>query len=185
MEYITSWYLEARFHARWWDYSRMPLNVNGRICLPATLLFGIMGVFIVRIVMPAANTAIAGIDPLVVEGVGLVAAALLGADIALSEASLSGIVSTIENIDSEFTAKGEAAYQLVTDAPQQLASKAQEHTHELRDRVRSAAGSMSATQLIVLKKIKRFAPHRTHRSYDSIGAQLKDAVRELKDRRNG
>ena len=48
LEYLTSYTLERIFHARWWDYSDMPLNVNGRICLPATTLFGVAGVLIVR-----------------------------------------------------------------------------------------------------------------------------------------
>ena len=28
LEYPTSWILEKLFHARWWDYSRVPLNIN-------------------------------------------------------------------------------------------------------------------------------------------------------------
>ena len=26
LEYVTSWAMEKRFHARWWDYSDMPTN---------------------------------------------------------------------------------------------------------------------------------------------------------------
>ena len=37
VEFATSWYMEKRFHARWWDYSNEPLNIQGRICLPATM----------------------------------------------------------------------------------------------------------------------------------------------------
>ena len=33
IEYITSLVMEKIFHARWWDYSHMKFNVNGRICL--------------------------------------------------------------------------------------------------------------------------------------------------------
>ena len=34
LEYGTSWALEKLFHAYWWDYSSMPLNINGRVCFP-------------------------------------------------------------------------------------------------------------------------------------------------------
>jgi uncharacterized membrane protein len=44
LEYVTSWAMEKLFDARWWDYTDMPLNVNGRICLPATVLFGLAGI---------------------------------------------------------------------------------------------------------------------------------------------
>lgn len=40
-EYITSYVMEKLFHARWWDYSDIPFNLNGRICLPAACFFGI------------------------------------------------------------------------------------------------------------------------------------------------
>lgn len=33
LEYVTSWVMEALFHARWWDYSDYKFNLNGRICL--------------------------------------------------------------------------------------------------------------------------------------------------------
>ncbi len=40
VEYITSWTMEKLFHARWWDYSDSPMNLNGRICLSGFLVFG-------------------------------------------------------------------------------------------------------------------------------------------------
>ena len=48
IEYIASYLMETLFHARWWDYSAMPLNINGRICLPVLLCFGLAGVAVVR-----------------------------------------------------------------------------------------------------------------------------------------
>ena len=33
LEYITSYVMEKLFNARWWDYSKNKLNINGRICL--------------------------------------------------------------------------------------------------------------------------------------------------------
>ena len=31
LEYITSYAMEKLFHARWWDYSSKPFNLNGRV----------------------------------------------------------------------------------------------------------------------------------------------------------
>lgn len=31
IEYFISWLMEKLFHARWWDYSDRPFNLNGRI----------------------------------------------------------------------------------------------------------------------------------------------------------
>ncbi len=43
IEYSTSFILEKWFNARWWDYSRLPLNINGRICIPFSFGFGFGG----------------------------------------------------------------------------------------------------------------------------------------------
>lgn len=52
LEYFTSWSMEKIFHARWWDYSHYPLNLNGRICLYGGVLFGVFAVLIVRYIQP-------------------------------------------------------------------------------------------------------------------------------------
>ena len=44
IEYLTSYILEKCFNARWWDYSKQPLNINGRICIPFSFGFGFGGV---------------------------------------------------------------------------------------------------------------------------------------------
>lgn len=48
IEYIASFILEKLFKARWWDYSNIPYNVNGRICLSYSFLFGFGGLFILN-----------------------------------------------------------------------------------------------------------------------------------------
>ncbi|MBQ9690568.1 MAG: putative ABC transporter permease [Eggerthellaceae bacterium] len=52
IEYTTSWFLEKKFHALWWDYSHMPFNIHGRISLFSTLFFGLAGVLAYNIITP-------------------------------------------------------------------------------------------------------------------------------------
>ena len=52
LEYLTSFFMEKIFNARWWDYSKRKFNINGRICLENLILFGIASCFIVYIVNP-------------------------------------------------------------------------------------------------------------------------------------
>ena len=52
IEYMTSYVMEKLFHLRWWDYSNFKFNINGRICLINSALFGIAGVFGVRYLNP-------------------------------------------------------------------------------------------------------------------------------------
>ena len=52
LEYVTSYLLERFFHASWWDYKEVPLNINGRVALPISLFWGVCCVLIVRFVHP-------------------------------------------------------------------------------------------------------------------------------------
>ncbi len=44
-EYIVSYILEILFNQRWWDYSNDILNLNGRISILYSLVWGILGIF--------------------------------------------------------------------------------------------------------------------------------------------
>lgn len=52
LEYFSSYWMELVFQRRWWNYSKMMFNLNGRVCLGASILFGICGVLFVRIIHP-------------------------------------------------------------------------------------------------------------------------------------
>lgn len=52
LEYLTSYFMEKIFHARWWDYSRYKFNINGRICLRTMIPFGLLGLFIMYVSNP-------------------------------------------------------------------------------------------------------------------------------------
>lgn len=52
IEYFTSLWMELVFGRRWWNYSNRILNINGRVCLGAAMVFGISGVLIIRYLHP-------------------------------------------------------------------------------------------------------------------------------------
>lgn len=52
VEFITSYILEKIFKVRWWDYSSFPFNINGRVCLLNSILFGIAGIMIIEFLNP-------------------------------------------------------------------------------------------------------------------------------------
>ncbi len=54
-EYATSYVLEVIFHTRWWDYSYRKFNLNGRIALDYSILFGIGGYLLWRFTVPIFN----------------------------------------------------------------------------------------------------------------------------------
>lgn len=52
LEWLTGFLLEALFHHKWWDYTGMPLNLNGYVCLPFSLMWGVACVVIVKLLHP-------------------------------------------------------------------------------------------------------------------------------------
>lgn len=52
LEYFSGLFLETFFHARWWDYSDMLFNIQGRVCLEGLVIFGLGGLFLIYLAAP-------------------------------------------------------------------------------------------------------------------------------------
>ena len=118
LEFVTSWVLEKCFHAVWWDYSRVPLNIQGRICPPATSAFGIVGVVIVKWILPLAERLPVNNTPLLNEAVSLVLAAILGMDLALTVESLTRLTQRMDAAEERFNERMEESVQTIYEGPE-------------------------------------------------------------------
>lgn len=45
-EYSISWISEKFAGVTWWDYSDMPLNINGRVCLLYSIFWGLLAIYL-------------------------------------------------------------------------------------------------------------------------------------------
>jgi len=52
LEYVCSWGQELLLGSRSWDYSNMPLNINGRICFTYSVFWGILGILWIKDLYP-------------------------------------------------------------------------------------------------------------------------------------
>lgn len=52
LEYVVNYLMEKLFKVRWWDYSQFSFNLNGRVCLASSCIFGVGGVLVIKIVNP-------------------------------------------------------------------------------------------------------------------------------------
>lgn len=52
IEYLTSWAMEKFFKVRLWDYSKHFGNINGRVCLLNSILFGLLSTVVVKWIHP-------------------------------------------------------------------------------------------------------------------------------------
>lgn len=58
IEYILSYILEAIYGMRFWDYTFITLNLNGRICITYSLFWGILAILLIKIAKPIIDNII-------------------------------------------------------------------------------------------------------------------------------
>ena len=56
VEYLCSYFQEMLFGSTSWDYSRIPFNLNGRICLLYSIFWGFLGILWIKSVYPRLAT---------------------------------------------------------------------------------------------------------------------------------
>ena len=52
IEYLVSWIGEMILGVKWWDYSDMPLNINGRVCVYFSLFWGFLSIYLMASLNP-------------------------------------------------------------------------------------------------------------------------------------
>ena len=105
LEYTTSYVLEKIFHAIWWDYSKKFLNINGRICLSASIGFGVAAIVIVKWLIPWVEKVVSYFPDALMVSLSLIFIFLLGIDFALTISALSNFQRNFNRIEREYTEK--------------------------------------------------------------------------------
>lgn len=157
LEYVTSWALEKLFHAYWWDYSNLPFNINGRVCLQRSLLFGLAGLSIVYFAAPLIQYGTAWIPPAGFELLALLFMAIFMADLTLTVSALTHFEQAVAAMEDAVNAqmglvihsliKGQSASQWLKEtlsrdnqpgdepSKETPAGKAEEEIEEVRQRL--------------------------------------------------
>ena len=58
VEYVVSFIGEMLLGVKWWDYSNMPLNLNGRICVYFSVFWGFLGIYLIASLNPKVDKII-------------------------------------------------------------------------------------------------------------------------------
>lgn len=61
LEYVVNYLMEKIFKARWWDYSHLPFNVNGRVWLGSSIFFAMAGFIVINLTNPVIIPFLKGI----------------------------------------------------------------------------------------------------------------------------
>lgn len=58
VEYLVSLIGELILHVKWWDYSNMPLNINGRTCVYFSFFWGFLAIYLLASLNPKVDRLI-------------------------------------------------------------------------------------------------------------------------------
>lgn len=105
IEYVTSWLMEKLFHARWWDYSQIPLNLNGRVALPISLFWGFGVVVIVKWIHPLISQVVLHLSTTYGLFAGIVLIAILMFDCGFTVANAMAFGAATKRIGDTIEAK--------------------------------------------------------------------------------
>jgi uncharacterized membrane protein len=159
LEYVTSWLLEKLFHAYWWDYSNMPLNIKGRVCLPCSLGFGAAGLLVVYVIAPFTKNMTGWITPLEYEIFALILMSLISIDTTLT-------VSALTHFENMIVAAEDALNQHMDELVDTIEEKKHDRAYALEEKKQEALESKRAKELLL-------------HSFSSMGAGSKAALRRV------
>ena len=103
VEYMTSFLLEKRFHARWWDYSQKPMNLHGRIWIGNLILFGLGGVLVVELFNPLLFRLSEHMSYRLREIMAIVLSFIFAADYVMSHFVLKLVKTGVESSEADDT----------------------------------------------------------------------------------
>ncbi len=174
IEWVTSVAMEKVFGTVWWDYSDLPLNLDGRVCVPAAACFGVCGLLIIYVALPLVQAVNAAVAPLTFELAGLILMALLAADTTLTVCALTEVIAVVENVQGSFDSRVQGALdsgaekagrvrETGADAVDRLRDTGVDAVDRLRDtrddyaeRLRDAASHLSGRHQHILHNMRRF-----------------------------
>lgn len=97
IEGLTGFLLEKLFHTKWWDYSDMPLNLKGYICLPISLVWGVACVVVIRFVHPVIHGLLSHIPMAIGVILIVIMAAAMFSDLCIT---VSGILKMNKRLET-------------------------------------------------------------------------------------
>ena len=97
-EYMVGAVLEKVFKTKYWDYSHIRFNINGRVCLKNSIYWGILGVAFTTIIHPAIENLTLNIPTDILINVNIVLYAAFISDVIISITKILFIDKKIQKV---------------------------------------------------------------------------------------
>lgn len=145
LEWLTGFVLEKLFHAKWWDYSGEPFNINGYVCLKFSILWALACMLIMNVIHPLIAAAVAIVPVFIGKIIAGISLAALAADSVLTVNTvtklnrqlrhLSELGAAMRSISDEI---GENIFESVADINERnerVKALIEEHAREQREKI--------------------------------------------------
>lgn len=84
LEYIVSLVGELMFDIKWWDYSNMPFNINGRVCVWFSIFWGLLAIYLMTHINPKVDRLMEKIPKKVLKNTTIILTILIFIDFLLT-----------------------------------------------------------------------------------------------------
>lgn len=173
LEYLTAIALETLFHTKYWDYSKHRFNIQGRVCLDNSLLFGLLSVLAVVVLQPTLMGLIDLIHPMlrILIGIALFCLILLDTTLTVNAMySLNGRLDELQKILDEIKERAHTATVETMEALQSTILVRLDDTTKARIRMLyDSKGKLESGMYAIQRRIIRAFPNMTSlRSNESL-----------------
>ena len=98
-EYVVGLILEKLFKTKYWDYSHLKFNIQGRVCLKNSIYWGILGVIFICFIQPFVEGRIVLISKDILLYVDITAMIVLLIDVIVSVSTMSSFEKAVNKIN--------------------------------------------------------------------------------------
>lgn len=190
IEFIAGFLLYHCFHARWWDYSKMPGNIGGYICPLFSILWGMGCVLVMKLVHPLSehlcNNVIA---PSLGWPIMLVLYILYLIDFiatTLTAAGLNKKLKSLDELDKKLRHGSDELSNVLGESSIKLNDEVQEQKvqaalakDDLRDAVEASAKDIE-TEHSVMKAEKQYQREQKYDEHQKAKEELQKRYEELR-----
>lgn len=191
LEGLTGFAMDKIFHNKWWDYSNMPLNIGGYVCLLFSIVWGVACVLIVKVVHPVIFRGMEALPT----WIGVLLIVLFGgallADLYVTSAGIIKLnrrLASMERIAKELheisDQLGEEIYKntiLAVEKQENLKDKTQEISREWKDKTQVASEEIRERVGLLKKRYAELSERKENR----IGDRLLKAFPKMQSRNYG
>lgn len=187
LEYFTGWLLETLFHARWWDYSDMRFNLNGRVSLWGMLAFGLFAIGLVKFAQPLLAQLTDLMTPATQLVVAIVLLILLVIDIAVTVAQITSFIQKLHQIQHFLTAAISESIEESQNQLEDYLERAKETMAAIKPSMPTIIKPDDALKLMVRKltgperRILKAFPQFSSTHYGEAVKRLREYLKNLRD----